>query len=113
MLSPLLTAAQRVPGWWKMSSLLLPGIAAWHRRRLDSVTFVAITGSAGKTTAKMLATAVLATAGRVQARGGNRVDKIMSSLCSTRPDERFCIIEMGADKPGARKGVGEGKGVAV
>src|SRR3546814_12696007 len=92
MLSPLLTAAQRVPGWWKMSSLLLPGIAAWHRRRLDSVTFVAITGSAGKTTAKMLATAVLATAGRVQARGGNRVDrseerrvgKECVSTCSSR-----------------------------
>src|SRR3546814_8767006 len=48
----------------------------------------------------MLATAVLATAGRVQARGGNRVDKIMSSICATRPDDSFCIIEMGAEKPG-------------
>jgi peptidyl-tRNA hydrolase len=66
-----------------MRSFLLPGIAALHRRRLDTVTFVAITGSAGKTTTKMLATTVLATAGRVQARSGNRVDKIMSSVCAT------------------------------
>src|SRR3546814_305608 len=102
MLSSLLAAAERVPGWWKMRSLLLPGLAALHRRRLEKVTFVGITGSAGKTTAKILATAVLATAGKIRPWAGtmNNFDHIMAVVVATEPSDDFCVVEFSANKPG-------------
>src|SRR3546814_1455930 len=103
MLSPLLAAAERVPGWWRMRTLLLPGLAALHRRRLENVTFVGITGSAGKTTTTILATAVLATAGKIRPWAGTRNDSnhIMAVIVATHPGDDFRVIEFSAGGPGA------------
>src|SRR3546814_7187878 len=87
MLSSLLAAAEQLPGWWKVRPFVIPRVAALHRRRLEKVTFVAITGSAGKTTAKLLTTAVLATAGRIRPWAGtmNNSDHIMNVVVATEP----------------------------
>lgn len=102
MLSQLTPSAWRVPGWWRIRSLLLPYVAVLHRKRLGRVTFVAITGSAGKTTAKILTTAVLSTVGNIRSWAGtmNNFDHIMSVVIATKPSDDFCVIEFSANKPG-------------
>ncbi len=101
--SPLIEVLARVPGWWRLRSLLLPHVAALHRRRLGGVTFVAVTGSAGKTTTKILATSVLATAGKIRPWDGtmNNFDHIMSVVTATKPGDDYCVIEFSAGSPGA------------
>jgi aminoacyl-tRNA hydrolase len=86
-----------------MRSFLLPRVAALHRRRLGKVTFVGITGSAGKTTATTLAIAVLATAGKVRPWAGtlNIFYHIMAVVIATKPSDNFCVVEFGIDKPGS------------
>src|SRR3546814_15182513 len=80
MLTQVVHAAERVPGWWKLRPLIMPHLAALHRRRLGKVTFVAITGSAGKTTANLLTHAILAPAGRIQGhRQANRSVYVMAA----------------------------------
>jgi len=98
---PLLRVLERTPGWWRLRSLLLPHLAALHRKRLARVTFVAVTGSAGKTTTKILATAVLATAGKIRPWAGtmNNFDHIMSVVTATKPDDDYCVIEFSAGSP--------------
>lgn len=93
---------QRTPGWWKVRSWLLPHLAAWRRRQLKDVTFIAVTGSAGKTTAKLVATAVLSTVGNIRPWAGtmNNFDHIMSVVLGTRPSDDFCVIEFSAHGPG-------------
>ena len=92
-----------MPGWWRMRSLLLPHAARLHRRRLDGVTFVGITGSAGKTTTKLLTTAVLSTAGRIRPWAGtmNNAEHIMSVVFATKPTDDYCVIEFSAGTPGS------------
>lgn len=101
--SPLLNVLARVPGWWRLRSLLLPYLAILHRRRLGGVTFVAVTGSAGKTTTKILATSVLATAGKIRPWDGtmNNFDHIMSVVTATKSDDDYCVIEFSAGSPGS------------
>src|SRR3546814_529774 len=101
MLTQVVHAAERVPGWWKLRPLIMPHLAALHRRRLGKVTFVAITGSAGKTTANLLTHAILATAGRIQGhRQANRSVYVMAAVIATKPSDDFCVIELGAERPG-------------
>jgi len=101
MLPQLVHAAERIPGWWRMRPLVVPPMAALHRRRLDKVTFVAVTGSAGKTTTSLLAAAVLTTAGRIQPpRQANRFEYVMAAVLATQPDDDFCVVEMGAGRSG-------------
>jgi UDP-N-acetylmuramoyl-tripeptide--D-alanyl-D-alanine ligase len=101
--SLLLDAAQRMPGWWRMRSLLLPHAAALHRRRLGGVTFIGITGSAGKTTTKLLTTAVLSIAGRIRPWAGtmNNAVHIMSVVFATKRTDDYCVIEFSAGSPGS------------
>jgi UDP-N-acetylmuramyl pentapeptide synthase len=47
-----------MPGFWCMRSLLLPHLASVHRRWLEGVTFIGVTRSGGKTSIKVLATAL-------------------------------------------------------
>jgi aminoacyl-tRNA hydrolase len=76
-------------------------MAALHRRRLDKVTFVAVTGSAGKTMTSLLAAAVLGTAGRTHPpRQANRFEYVMAAVLATQPDDDFCVVEMGAGRSG-------------
>ena len=85
-----------------MRSYFWLGLAALHRRRLGKVSFVAITGSAGKTTAKRLTTAVLSSAGRGRQLPGtaSRSIQIMRLVLDTKPSDDFCVVEFGIYEPG-------------
>ena len=94
---------QRLPGWWRLRSYLLPYLARLQRKRLRHVRFIGITGSAGKTSAKILATAVLATAGKIRPWLGtmNDFQHIMRVVVATKPSDDFCVIEFSAAGPGS------------
>src|SRR6185436_6155150 len=84
-----------------MRSLLLPHAAALNRKRLGAVTFVGITGSAGKTTARLMAMAVLSTAYKVRSTGtSNTFDSVMSAIFATKPSDDFCVVEFSAAPKG-------------
>lgn len=77
---------------------------AWlHRHRQSDVCYVGITGSAGKTTAKDLSAAVLSQLGPTVStpRSRNRSYATAEQILELRDGDRFCIMEMGASKPGA------------
>jgi len=67
-----------------------------------SVKTIALTGSNGKTTVKMLLLGILAEAGRTYANPGNRNNEIGLPLAviDAPEDADFAIYEMGAGKPG-------------
>lgn len=98
MLKRMIQATRRLPGWWRMRSLLLPHAAALNRKRLGGVAFVGITGSAGKTTTRILATAVLSTVGKVRSSVGtmNTFESVMSVVSTTKTSDDFCVIEFSA-----------------
>lgn len=83
---------------WGIWSRIGPPLAMWRRRRLDRVTFVGITGSSGKTTAKLMTTAILATAGQVREWKGtaNTLPHIQHVIRSTKRSDDFCVVEMAA-----------------
>ena len=103
MLERIIQMAQRLPGWWRVRSQLLPHAAALNRKRLGGVTFVGITGSAGKTTAKNLARAVLSTNAKARSSSvgaANTFESVMSTVFATKPSDDFCVIEFSADPRG-------------
>ena len=73
--------------------------AAWHER--CAVPLLAVTGSNGKTTVKEMIAAILAQQGPVLATRGNLNNDIGMplTLLSLR-DERFAVLELGANHPG-------------
>ncbi|MFV8818261.1 UDP-N-acetylmuramoyl-tripeptide--D-alanyl-D-alanine ligase [Haliea sp. E17] len=73
-----------------------------YNRALYRGPLVAITGSAGKTTAKNLIHAVLSQRGNTLATGGNLNNEIGVPLTLLRlqPDHAFAVVEMGAAKRG-------------
>ena len=77
--------------------------AARHRRGLDGVTFVGITGSCGKTTTKELVAAVLARRGRVMRTPGNHnaAQWVPRTVLEVRPEHAYCVQEIGAGGPGS------------
>lgn len=74
-----------------------------HRPTVDSVTFVAVTGSCGKTTTKDLTRAVLARGGRVTGTPGthNSAHWVPRTVLGARPGDAFCVQELGASGPGS------------
>jgi UDP-N-acetylmuramyl pentapeptide synthase len=76
-------------------------LAKGYRRLLRGTTFVGITGSAGKTTAKELAFAVLSTTGRTicSPSSRNRPASLAKTLLKTTPRHRFFVQEFGAGGP--------------
>jgi UDP-N-acetylmuramoyl-tripeptide--D-alanyl-D-alanine ligase len=67
------------------------------------VTFVAVTGSLGKTTTKDLIAAALATEGRTAKTLGtaNGLDGVPATLMSVTPEDMYAVIEAGiGDQPG-------------
>ena len=72
-----------------------------RRAALDHVTFVAITGSCGKTTSRILAAAILERAGPCQ-HGETWIPvKLGRVLEQVGPETRFCVCEVGATGPGS------------
>jgi len=79
----------------------LQDFAAWHRARCTA-NVIAVTGSSGKTTAKDLIAAVLASKYPVVKTPGNLNNDIGCPLSLLRMDgdTRHAVIEMGANHPG-------------
>jgi len=77
--------------------------AARHRRRLADVAFVGVTGSCGKTTTKDLVAEVLARGGRVTRSPGthNAAHWVAQTVLEARPDQAYCVQEIGASGPGS------------
>ena len=96
ILSRILRAGERAPGFWRARSFLLLHLAAARRRRLTRVTFIGITGSAGKTTTMLLTAAVLSVTGKVRSSRRNRVDGVMDIVLATKPSDDFSVIELSA-----------------
>jgi UDP-N-acetylmuramoyl-tripeptide--D-alanyl-D-alanine ligase len=81
--------------------LALGGLSA-HWRRQFSLPVVAITGSNGKTTVRAMTAAVLSRCGRTLSTRGNLNNDIGLPLTLARlgDDDRFAVLEMGANHPG-------------
>ncbi|HKZ05041.1 MAG TPA: aminoacyl-tRNA hydrolase [Methylomirabilota bacterium] len=76
---------------------------AEHRRsRLGSVTFIGVTGSSGKTTAKDLIAKVLSlhSPGRKTGGSANELHDVARAIRLIRPEHRFLVAEVGAPAPG-------------
>jgi UDP-N-acetylmuramoyl-tripeptide--D-alanyl-D-alanine ligase len=84
---------------------LLFFIASLWRRVLFRTTFIAITGSVGKTTTKEFLADILAVKGRTFRSLGNQNSKFLLPLniLRVRPWHRFAVIEVGASRPGAMR----------
>jgi len=76
---------------------------AWvYRRTRRNTTFIAITGSSGKTTAKNLLAAVLCSKGAVITNAGsmNAAGELTKILFHVKRKHAFCVQELGAGRPG-------------
>jgi UDP-N-acetylmuramoyl-tripeptide--D-alanyl-D-alanine ligase len=71
------------------------------RAGLDHVTFVAITGSCGKSTARALTAAILESGGPCQHGETWNVDRLGHVLKRVGPATRSCVCEIGATGPGS------------
>ena len=78
------------------------GLAARYRPLLARTTFVGVTGSCGKTTAKELAAAVLTTRfkGRANPASYNAPPHLDRTILRVRPWDAFCLLELSPTKMG-------------
>ena len=76
--------------------------AILHRRRIDHVTFIGITGSAGKTTTKDLTATILANCNPCQKTflSYNTLSSIVRTVLNTHKVHRYCVAEVAAYSPG-------------
>jgi UDP-N-acetylmuramoyl-tripeptide--D-alanyl-D-alanine ligase len=74
-----------------------------HRRTVSGVTFIAVTGSAGKTTTKDLIATVLATRHLGTKSPGtlNSAHWVSHTVLGARRGDGFCVHELGATGPGS------------
>jgi UDP-N-acetylmuramoyl-tripeptide--D-alanyl-D-alanine ligase len=79
------------------------GLAERHRRTVAGVTFIAVTGSAGKTTTKDLIAAVLGSRHRGSKSPGthNSAHWVSHTVLGARRGDGFCVHELGATGPGS------------
>ncbi len=87
-------------------------VAIWHfialkaakiwRKILKKPTFIAVTGSAGKSTAKELLQGMLTAKlrGKVNPSSFNQLFDVGRTVLGTRPTDDFCLMEMSANWPG-------------
>jgi aminoacyl-tRNA hydrolase len=77
-------------------------LASLQRRRLNHVTFIGITGSAGKTTAKDLIASLLANYGpcRKTYLSYGTLESNCGTIWYTNKTHRYCIVEVAAYGPG-------------
>jgi UDP-N-acetylmuramoyl-tripeptide--D-alanyl-D-alanine ligase len=81
-------------------------LASLHRRRLDDVLFVAVTGSSGKSTTKELIAAVLGSrlTGTKTSGNANAHLGVSGTLLRTSRKHDFSVLEFGTDRPGTIQG---------
>ncbi|MGB8434735.1 MAG: Mur ligase family protein [Burkholderiales bacterium] len=98
---------KRMPGVWgslrdRIRNAGRHRLARLNRTRLSHTTFIAITGSAGKTTTKNLCAEILSAQGQCQKTPGsaNEHFDIDWAILKTTRQHRFCVIEAGAPEPG-------------
>jgi UDP-N-acetylmuramyl pentapeptide synthase len=87
--------------WKRVRRALVIWCGAWLRRRLGKrVTYVGITGTAGKTTAKDLSAAVLSAFGPCQRtdRSENAPFYVALTIASVRRQHRYCVVEVAASQ---------------
>jgi UDP-N-acetylmuramoyl-tripeptide--D-alanyl-D-alanine ligase len=89
---------QRVPLAWRFRILSL--LATLRRYQRPHATFIAVTGSCGKSTTIALAAAILSTAGKCQVGVGPRRTLVPDTIIGVKPWTRFCIQELHAGTPG-------------
>lgn len=79
------------------------GLALLSKTRLSNVQFVAITGSAGKTTTKDICAAILSARGRVtkSLHSANYASSVGETLAATQPNDRFSVLEINGGEPNA------------
>lgn len=87
--------------WVPDTLVALQDLARSVRRQLD-VPVVGITGSAGKTSTRVMVAEVLSERGRVHHTEGNLNNHIglPLTLCATPPDAELLVLEMGMNHPG-------------
>jgi UDP-N-acetylmuramoyl-tripeptide--D-alanyl-D-alanine ligase len=89
--------------WYLRWQLLILVTFIW-RRVLYKTTFIAITGSVGKTTTKEFLSAILAEKFSVMRTPGNRNLRrfrgLEHTILRTRPWHKFVVVEVGVEKPG-------------
>ena len=97
-----LTGRLRSAVEWRLYRPLHLKLAALHRSRLAGVTFVGVTGSAGKTSAKTMIAEILKAAGSVKQTSGtgNRLFHIAEVILETLPGQDFCVMELSAERTG-------------
>lgn len=90
---------------WSCRLWLFYALAYLWRRMLFRTTFIAITGSVGKTTAKECMAAILSTQFSTVSTLNNQNDRygVPLTMLRARPWHRFAVIEMGTDGPGLIK----------
>ncbi|MHC5005490.1 MAG: UDP-N-acetylmuramoyl-tripeptide--D-alanyl-D-alanine ligase, partial [Planctomycetota bacterium] len=84
-------------------------LARAYRRTLPAVRVIAVTGSAGKTTTKMLIDAVLATRlrGVSAPKSFNNDIGVPLTVFSARPTDQYLIVEIGTNAPGEVGALGQ------
>jgi len=87
---------------WRIYRPLHVRYAALRRSRLDGVTFVGVTGSAGKTAAKAMIVAVLQCVGKVKQSSGtsNRLYHLAEVVATANASDDYCVLELSAERPG-------------
>jgi UDP-N-acetylmuramoyl-tripeptide--D-alanyl-D-alanine ligase len=90
---------------FRMCRPLLFLLARLWRRLLVRTTFIAVTGSLGKTTTTKLLAGILATRGRTFHTIGNQNSGFMVPLniLRVRPWHRYAVLEVGIGKPGVMR----------
>lgn len=80
---------------------LLAAARRW-RRAMRQPVYIAVAGSAGKTTAKELMLGMLSHRGKGVGNAGsfNNIEEIAKALLRVRPSHRFFVTELSEDRPG-------------
>lgn len=95
--------SSRHPRLWLIYGLLLSALAFLWRRLMFRTTFIAVTGSLGKTTATECLAAILASRFPANAtqNGQNARHDLAATILRTRFRHRFTVIEVGTKLPRA------------
>jgi UDP-N-acetylmuramyl pentapeptide synthase len=97
---------RHAPAWlvsesWKHMRLATTWCQAWLRRRLaNRVTYVGITGTAGKTTAKDLSALILSAFAPCHRnnRSQNEPFYVAQTMATLGPQHRYCVVEVAASE---------------